>query len=577
MQRLLDRLQGVVRRGSGIMARCPAHEDKSPSLSISRGDDGRTLVNCHAGCKAEDIVKAAGLTMADLFPVEVPKAPRRIVKVYAYRLADGAVVFEVVRYEPKDFRQRRSDGNGGYVWSLANVPRPLPLYRLPELLAADKARTVFLCAGEKDADNVAALGFIATTKAAGEKNWKDADSSPLHGRKLVILPDKDKTGREYAAEVAADLKGRAVAVRLLEFPGEGVKDVSDWIEKARSNGVEDAAISAEIIAKVKAAPEWTPAPPEGDLLQPAPAQSELTAEFMAEQSGARRRVPLPWKMIDRLTHALRPGNVTIVGGPAGYGKSFFVQQIAIHAQGKVEWALLPLEGKRSEWERRALAHLAQTWEVLDDAEETAGQRMALAEQYRADLDALISNVCENPTLAKLDEKGRPKVPGLPYQDVLDWAAKALQTKRLVIIDPLAKIEFPGFQPWAAEKDFVRQLVGITSHSGGSVILVVHTVKRTGAAAAMPLTAEDLQGAAELNRLVDAVLLLETHSPRESTILRAEDGCRGEVTHSRTLAIGKARHGSGMGMRVAIEMHGPSFEEIGTIVPQVRKVRREDSP
>jgi DNA primase len=66
-QRLLERLEGVRRTGRGWSARCPAHEDRSASLSIAVGDDGRLLVHCFAGCAAADVVGLAGLTLGDLF------------------------------------------------------------------------------------------------------------------------------------------------------------------------------------------------------------------------------------------------------------------------------------------------------------------------------------------------------------------------------------------------------------------------------------------------------------------------------------------------------------------------------
>jgi hypothetical protein len=66
---LLDRLGRVKQTGSGRwLARCPAHQDKSPSLSIRALDDGRWLINCFAGCEAGDVLSAIGLTMSDLFP-----------------------------------------------------------------------------------------------------------------------------------------------------------------------------------------------------------------------------------------------------------------------------------------------------------------------------------------------------------------------------------------------------------------------------------------------------------------------------------------------------------------------------
>ena len=68
-ERLLDRLEAVRRTGPGRwLARCPAHEDRSPSLSIREADDGRVLIHCFAGCGAAEIVAAVGLDLADLFP-----------------------------------------------------------------------------------------------------------------------------------------------------------------------------------------------------------------------------------------------------------------------------------------------------------------------------------------------------------------------------------------------------------------------------------------------------------------------------------------------------------------------------
>jgi hypothetical protein len=63
----IDRLERVKRTASGWTARCPAHQDRSPSLHVAAGDDGRILVRCHAGCTAEQIVAALGLDLADLF------------------------------------------------------------------------------------------------------------------------------------------------------------------------------------------------------------------------------------------------------------------------------------------------------------------------------------------------------------------------------------------------------------------------------------------------------------------------------------------------------------------------------
>jgi hypothetical protein len=64
---LLGRLEGVKAHNGYFMALCPTHHDRDPSLSISQGDGSRILIKCHAGCTAENIVEAIGLTMRDLF------------------------------------------------------------------------------------------------------------------------------------------------------------------------------------------------------------------------------------------------------------------------------------------------------------------------------------------------------------------------------------------------------------------------------------------------------------------------------------------------------------------------------
>ena len=70
-ERVLDRLQGVRRNGSGSTALCPAHPDHDPSLSVSEGDGGKVLIYCHVGCTVEAIVEAVGLELKDLFPDDV--------------------------------------------------------------------------------------------------------------------------------------------------------------------------------------------------------------------------------------------------------------------------------------------------------------------------------------------------------------------------------------------------------------------------------------------------------------------------------------------------------------------------
>lgn len=228
MQHILTRLDGVRESASGYEARCPAHDDRRASLSIARGDDGRVLLHCHAGCTPVEICSALGLKLVDLFASDGRRNGSRIVATYDYRDASGKIVYQIVRFEPKDFRARRPDGNGGWEWRLAGAPRVL--YRLPDILAANPDDIIFVVEGEKDADRLSSVGLVATCNPGGAGKWaRLSDDSALCGRHVVVIADKDQPGRAHAADVAARLRGRAASVRVIELPGPG-KDASDWFD-----------------------------------------------------------------------------------------------------------------------------------------------------------------------------------------------------------------------------------------------------------------------------------------------------------------------------------------------------------
>jgi hypothetical protein len=156
-------------------------------------------------------------------------AHARIVATYCYRDANKKVLSEVVRMEPKAFKQRRPDGMGGWIWKLNGVRRVL--YRLPELLAADRQDLVFVVEGEKDADNLVSLGLTATTNPGGAGKWRSQYSEVLRGRNVVLLPDNDKPGRSHMEDVARSLTGLAHSVKLISLPNLPQKgDVSDWLK-----------------------------------------------------------------------------------------------------------------------------------------------------------------------------------------------------------------------------------------------------------------------------------------------------------------------------------------------------------
>lgn len=232
IRRVLDRLAdtGLHETGSGWSARCPAHDDGKASLSIAEGDEGRVLLNCHAGCDHKAIVSALGLEEADLFDRDDQRRPtakagkakkagkayptsaaavaayKRTLgeptDVYEYHVA-GELVGLVLRWSRPDGTKeirpvsRHADG-----WRLEHMPTPRPLWMV-DVVNQARGSAVCVVEGEKCVNALSlGLGILATTSPGGSNAAGKADWSPLAGREVVILPDADKAGRQYADEVA---------------------------------------------------------------------------------------------------------------------------------------------------------------------------------------------------------------------------------------------------------------------------------------------------------------------------------------------------------------------------------------
>jgi hypothetical protein len=234
---------------SNTVTHCPgpshSNGDHNPSMGVSE-KDGKVLVCCYGGCDQSALIVALqerGLwprkEERDAKPVR-SQEPTRIVATYDYQNQDGSLAFQVVRKEgwadgkrKKDFLQRKPNGRGGWDWKKGDTSI---LYHLPELLAADSSEIIFLPEGEKDADRVAALGLVATTRAEGANKWTDANSAWLTGKRVAILADNDEAGRKDAQRKLQSIQQVAAAVAVVplkNLPTDG-GDVSDWIEAGGS-------------------------------------------------------------------------------------------------------------------------------------------------------------------------------------------------------------------------------------------------------------------------------------------------------------------------------------------------------
>lgn len=196
-------------------------------IEAARELDGQT---CHSNGKAAS---------------RPPKG--RIDKVYEYLDHEGKCLFQVVRLDPKGFRQRRPDGKEGWIWNLDGVETVL--YHLPQLRDAEPGATFYIPEGEKDVERLHGLGLVATCNPMGAGKWLDRYAEHMHGHPVVILADNDEPGRNHANQVAQSCSGKAKSIKLITFsdlPKKG--DVSDFLQ---SHNLED------LLKLIETTPEWT--------------------------------------------------------------------------------------------------------------------------------------------------------------------------------------------------------------------------------------------------------------------------------------------------------------------------------
>ncbi len=331
-------LGGASKSGDNWSCRCPAHEDRRASLSITDKTDGKILVHCHAGCDQELVIaelKGQGLwpsqksqDVIEPTPVQINLGPSRgrVIATYDYVDEDGQVLYQALRYDPKDFRQRTPNGDGTWRWSIKGVRRVL--YRLPEVLeAVAQGKTVYVCEGEKDVEAARSLGLVATCNAMGADNgsgnkWLPEFAQVFKGAKVVIIPDQDEPGERHAEWVIETWKGVAASVKVAP-PAQG-KDLADWVAAGLT------------VAQLEAA--------------------ELDAFGVSEMLPQSNHISTGFQFFDvaDLITDIKPikwlvrrffeeDSLALIYGPPGGGKSFFAVDIAASIATGTSWFSNPVK------------------------------------------------------------------------------------------------------------------------------------------------------------------------------------------------------------------------------------------
>lgn len=559
----------------GNTGTCPWHEDRHPSGSIHRREDGAWAFKCHV-CKINEDVHGVRLrngqprtmTRREAKPTE-PKAKKVYPTVEALvssvsfigETDGGPYVYTnpdtkrpdmiVVRLRDaegkKTFLQASSADGAGF--KLEAPSKPWPLYNRTRLRQAD---AVVVVEGEKCVHALTRAGVVATTSPGGAGKAAHADWRPLAGKRVYLWPDADpvdpktgqRTGLEHMREVASVLERIEPAPEilwidpdLLGLPPKG--DAVDWLEAYASDGTQDSMRRA--VGCIL------------EVAQPMGAARDLEQLLEDTIAGRRKAVPWPWPAIGRLSKALLPGTVTCLCGDPGSTKSLLLLEAAAYwHRNREKVALYELEDDRAFHLNRVLAQLEDNSDLTDDewVRTHADETRAALERQRSFISGFGSCVHTAPDAQ------------VSLEALAAWVrARCVEGCRIIAIDPITAATASD-KPWLDDLRFLMSAKSIIRQYGASLILVTHPRKGNRTTSSL----SDLAGGAAFPRFAHTVFWIEPHAKRVNTLIATEHGDFSSLIN-RTIRIRKARNGAGGGLSLGYDFDGKSlrFAEQGVVV------------
>ena len=303
---LLPHLKKHKPSGSGYVAICPCHPDKDPSLSVGE-KDGKLLAHCFAcGAGLPEVLDALGLTREA--PADKPSGPVLVAEYFygdqlkkcKYRKADGSKYCLWYHREGDEWRKGRNGIDPG-------------LYCNSNLSAAS---VVYIVEGEKDVETLVQHGLTAVSLPDGANSkWCAAYEEELSGKDIIILPDNDKPGKQYAQLCATKLEGKATRIRLVDLsaPWPEIPDHGDISDMVFHLGTENA--MQKLSEQVAVTPNWQSAESSSK-----PRFKTISAvELMATEYP-----PRPF-----LVEELLPAGTTVLCAPSKFGKSWMAMDLCL--------------------------------------------------------------------------------------------------------------------------------------------------------------------------------------------------------------------------------------------------------
>jgi hypothetical protein len=498
LESVIAKLPGAKKTRKGWMARCPAHEDRKPSLSVSEGDDGRVLVKCHVGCPAVNIVSAMNLTLRDLMPAPSNVRPNKPILCTQAKLATDWTQ-EAKRFAQNLTEERREAlarqlllpvaaldvlplvGLSGSVWTFPECDGSGQVVGLSTRDSAgekkmirgshrgltiptgwsDRCGPVFLPEGASDvlALTQATLAAVGRPSNTGGVNHLVKLLSDLPAeREVTVLGEHDGKGegswpgKVGAEKSAAELSAKLARPVRVAFPPGEYKDVREWVQDlaAGQGEAEDwPAIGAVIVQHCAATATL---PPPGEVL---PRDREPHAVNLSSVQA----VEVAWLWPDRIPL----GRITVLAGRPGCGKSIVSLDLAARVTRGLKWP----DG--TPCPQGSVLLLA----AEDDLADTVRPRLDAAGADVGRVDAL-------PGILTRDKDGRVSTSSITLADldVIDAALEKLPDCRLVIVDPIGS--YLGGRTDAHRDNEVRAVLSplaeLAARRAVAVVAVCHTRK-----------------------------------------------------------------------------------------------------
>jgi hypothetical protein len=408
---------------------------------------------------------------------------------YEYATAESEPLYKVIRFQHFKVKSEKRfiqiyfdyrDDRKGWRWGAGSIKVP---YLWPRLARANPDATIFITEGEKDADRLTALDLIATTVAG--QNWSDTAANAFAGRKVIVIPDNDETGRENAAVAVEQLTGIAGEIRVLRLPGLRYKgDISEWFD---AGGTKDRLL---------------------ELAATAPRQG---LHARAHDFPDEEKIPT-WDFLYG-KHLLR-GTVSGTAAMGGSGKSSLsIGEGLCMASGKQFLGVAVRQG---------LGPLRVMLINLEDDRATMNKRIAAAMRYhglsRDDIGDRLFVVAKGEATLKVASQSRQGAL-IRHQKVVDQLIRMARDNRVDVlsIDPFVRVHSINENSNSLIQEVVECFEEIAHEANCAVSLWHHTRKPNGIEA----SADSARGASSFVDACRSIRVLEGMSKEEANQLKLE--------------------------------------------------------